>query len=194
MRMHAVLPNPLFRSEKQAALLSKLFFAKSEMSITDLSRDLGLSYPTVHREITLLLNFGILSEERVGNTSLLSPNKKSPFFLPLQQLIEVASGPSYLLEEALSEISGIQFAALFGSWVHRLKGEDGNTPRDIDLLVVGAPDVREINRACQTVGKRIGWQINSVILSEDEWREETPFLHQVKSGGLVPILGKLVQN
>ena len=188
MRISATIPTPLFRSEKQATILSTLFFSVQGISITDLSLKLEIPYPTVHREISRLLKAGILIESKVGNTSLLRPNWNSPFYAPLLALLEVTSGPVPLLKDALSLIPGLKIAYLFGSWAHRILGAIGPVPNDVDVFVIGTPDVRVVNKACKDVGKRIGWDVNVVTMSEEEWNESTPFLTQAKSGGLVPII------
>ena len=188
MRMHLSIPTPLFRSVRQAEILSTLFFSDTRISITDLGVKLEVPYPTIHREVGRLLKSGILAETRIGNTILLNPNQSSPFYRPLLALLEVTSGPVPLLQEALGPISGIEIAYLFGSWAHRLLGDIGPVPNDVDVFVIGKPDVRSVNKACKEVGQRIGWEINAVILTQTEWNENTPFLTQAKSGGLIPII------
>ena len=187
MKMLTSIPTPLFRSERQAEILATLFFSDSKLSITDLGVKLGVPYPTIHREVGRLLKSGIFIETRVGNTILLSPNQSSPFYRPVLALLEVTSGPVPLLRETLGPISGVEIAYLFGSWAHRLLGDIGPVPNDVDVFVIGNPDVRSVNKACKEVGQRIGWEINAVILTQTEWNENTPFLTQAKSGGLIPI-------
>lgn len=158
----------------------------------DLSLQLSIPYATVHREISRLLKSGLLTEgERVGNYRLFAPNKTSPFYRPLYDLILVFAGPVPLLIEELTPVPGIEWVALFGSWAQRLLGNPGGTPRDVDVLVVGTPDVRQINRACSKISKNLGWEVNPIILTRAEWHEETPFLRQVRGDGLIPVFGEL---
>lgn len=191
MRTPTLLPIPLFRSNNQAALLSALVLSDKSLSVQELSTKLNIPYPTIHREISRLLKFELVSEERVGNYRFFEPNRTSPFYPPLYDLLLVLSGPVPILKEELSQIPGIEWVALFGSWAHRLLGKTGNTPQDVDVLVVGDPDVRRVNRACTVVGKKLGWEVNPIILTHQEWVEDTPFLHQVRSEGLVPVFGYL---
>lgn len=189
MRSASVLPIPLFRSANQAALLSSLFLSEKKFSAQDLSSKLDIPYPTVHREITRLLNSGLINEERIGNYRFFEPNRLSPFYSPVRELILVISGPVPLLQQELAQIPGIEWVALFGSWAHRLLGKEGKAPHDVDLLVVGNPEVRLVNKACSAIGKKLGWEVNPIILTRQEWRQDTPFLRQVRSGGLVPVIG-----
>ncbi|MDP1720793.1 MAG: winged helix-turn-helix domain-containing protein [Candidatus Nanopelagicaceae bacterium] len=194
MRTTPVLPIPLFRSENQAALLSALFLSEKKCSVQDLSSNLEIPYPTVHREIGRLLKSGLIAEEKIGNYRYFEPNHLSPFFSPVRDLLLVVSGPVPLLRQELIHIPRIEWAALFGSWAHRLLGKEGTIPHDVDVLVVGNPDVRQVNKACSLVGKKLGWEVNPVILTRDEWAQDTPFLRQVRSDGLVPILGEIEER
>ena len=164
--------------------------SKSDKSIQDLSAQLGIPYPTIHREISRLLKSEIVTEERVGNYRFFAPNRLSPFYPSLHDLLEVFAGPVPLLRKELASVPNIEWVALFGSWAQRLLGRAGNSPQDVDVLVVGSPDVRKVTKACATVSKRLGWEVNPVILTPYEWREETPFLRQVRRDGLVPVFGK----
>lgn len=194
MRTSTVLPIPLFRSENQATLLSALFLSDKKFSVQDLSSHLEIPYPTVHREIGRLLKAELLAEEKIGNYRYFAPNRISPFFSPIRDLLLVLSGPIPLLQRELIHIQGIEWAALFGSWAHRLLGKKGEIPHDVDLLVVGNPDVRQVNKACSLVGKKLGWEVNPVVLTRHEWTEDTPFLRQVRSDGLVPVFGEIEEN
>ena len=61
-------------------------------------------------------------------------------------------------------------------------------PNDVDVIVIGDPDIQAVYKACKEVGRRIGWEVNPVIMSEFEWSENTPFLQQVKQGGLISVI------
>ena len=188
MRANPILPTPLFRSDRQAAILSTLFFSIKRISIFDLATQLEIPYPSIHREISRLLKAGILEENKVGNTSLLSANQRSPFYRPQLDLLEVTSGPIPLLRNSLGGIPGIENIYLFGSWAHRILGKDGPIPNDVDVIVIGDPDIQAVYKACKEVGRRIGWEVNPVIMSEFEWSENTPFLQQVKQSGFIPVI------
>ena len=189
MRIHSILPVPLFRSDSQASILASLFFSDNGLTVQELSKRSEIPYSTIHREISRLLKSGVLTEERVGNYRFFAPNRVSPLYAPLHDLLEVLSGPIPLLRKELTSIPGIEWVALFGSWAHRLLGKDGMAPQDVDVLVVGTPEVRQINKACSAVSKTLGWEVNPVILTHGEWIEESPFLRQIRRDGLVPIFG-----
>lgn len=86
-------------------------------------------------------------------------------FRPLRDLLEVISGPIPLLKKELLPILGIEWVALFGSWAHGLLNETDNHSKDIDVLVIGTPEIRLINKACTVVGKKLGREVNPVNLA-----------------------------
>ena len=185
---------PLFRSANQARLLTAVFMAQDPQSLSELARDLDIPYSTIHRETAQLLDAGILAERRVGNIRLLEPNTTSPFHGPLRELLEIAFGPVPLLKSEFEQISGLDAAAIFGSWAHRTLGKPGPPPADIDVLVVGAPDPAQVYDACSRVGATLRRPVNPTILTSHEWNQRTPFLNEVRNGGLLTIVGNLDED
>ena len=188
MRTAAPLLLPLFRSASQARVLSALFLAVDRMSIQTLSEHLEIPYATVHREVGRLLEAGLVTEEKVGNYRLIGPNEQSPYYRPLSELLEIASGPVPLLRKALEGVDGVREVVIFGSWAHRTLGHRGPAPEDIDVMVIGQPNVGKVYAACSSVTKKLGWPVNPTIMSVDEWHEDTPFLRNVRDGGVLNVI------
>ena len=189
MRTEAPLLLPLFRSANQERILSSVFLVESRKTIQALSLDLDIPYPTVHREVGRLLEAGLIKEEKVGNYRLIEPNRTSPYYKPLRELLEISSGPVPFLKNAFRGIRGVQKVLIFGSWAHRTLGLRGTAPEDIDVLVVGQPDIRKVYAACASVNKQLGWSVNPTIMSLDEWQADTPFLKNLRKGGVISVIG-----
>jgi len=189
MRTEAPLLLPLFRSANQEKLLSFVFLAKGQKTIQDLSTDLDIPYATVHREIGRLLEAGLLREKRMGNYRLIEPNQVSPYYKPLHELLEISAWPVALLKQVLGAVKGVEKVFIFGSWAHRFFGQRGSAPEDIDVLVIGEPDLRKVYAACSTVGKQLRLPVNPTIMSLEEWQADTPFLKNVRKGGVVNVIG-----
>ncbi len=190
MRTRAPLLAPIFRSDGQARLLSSLLLAGDELSLTDVAERADLAYPTAHREVARLIDAGILVERQVGRTRLIRANPHSPLTVPLREILTVVSGPVVLLAEEFEHIDGIQSAFLYGSFASRLRGVDGPAPLDIDVMVVGAPDVDAVYEACTRVEAAVHRPVNPTILSPSEFGAESGFLDTVRSGAIVPVIGK----
>ncbi len=165
MRTEAPLLAPIFRSDGQARLLSTLLLTGDELSLTDLAERAGLAYPTAHREVARLIDAGILSERHVGRTRLIRANDESPLVEPLREILTVVTGPVVILAEELARIDGIEAAFLYGSFAARLLGDAGPAPHDIDLMVLGAPDVDAVYEACTRVEAAVHRPVNPTILT-----------------------------
>ncbi|WP_454778379.1 winged helix-turn-helix domain-containing protein [Georgenia muralis] len=191
MRTKAPLLAPVFRSDGQARLLSTLLLTGDELSITDLARQAGLAYPTAHREVARLLEAGILHERQVGRSRLLRANDSSPLVKPLREILMVATGPVVVLAEELARIDRIESAFLYGSFAARMLGETGPAPRDVDVMVLGEPDVDAVYEACTRAEAAVHRPVNPTILTPGEFGERSAFLDDVRSGPAVVVIGEL---
>lgn len=191
MRTEPPLVAPIFRSAGQARLLAALMLSDNELGIAELATRADLAYPTAHREVTRLVDAGILRTRRVGRALQISANAHSPLVEPLREILLIASGPPVLLEHALSDIEGIEYAFIFGSFAARMLGLEGPPPQDVDVMVVGSPPPDRVYEACESVSTQVGRQVNPTILTAEEIAESTGFLDTVKSRPIVPILGEV---
>ena len=102
-------------------------------------------------------------------------------------MLKVA-GPAVVLSEALAGVRGIREAHIFGSWARRYRGEHGPSPADVDVVVVGDADPEAVEAVCMEVGRRLGLEVNAIVLSEEEWeRRASGFLRRLREGPLVQV-------
>ncbi|MEY2847380.1 MAG: hypothetical protein RI885_45 [Actinomycetota bacterium] len=182
---------PIFRSDGQARLLAALLLAGDELSVTELAERADLAYPTAHREVVRLVDAGILIERQVGRSRLIRGNPQSAIVAPLREILTIVSGPRGLLADEFARIDGIQVAFLYGSFAARLRGVGGPDPRDIDVMVIGAPEVDAVYEACARVESVVHRPVNPTILSPEEFEVESGFLHTVRSGPIVAVIGEV---
>lgn len=160
----------------------------SEFSIAELQRRTGIPQQTISREVDRLTRAGMLAVRAVGRAKLVQANADSPYFPELRGLLLKATGPAVVLGDRLRQIPGIDEAYVFGSWGRRYEGEVGPPPADVDVLVVGDADPDAVDAACAEAGRRLGLEINPVVLSEGEWRRSrSGFVRQVREGPLVQL-------
>lgn len=191
MRTGARLLAPIFRSDGQARLLATVLLGGDEMSITDVADQSDLAYPTAHREVARLLDAEILRERRVGRTRLVSANVESPLLAPLREILMIATGPVVALKDVLARLDGIESAFVYGSFAARLLGHTGPAPHDIDVMVLGEPDVDEVHEACVEVEAVVHRPVNPTILTREEFAQRSGFLDTVRSGPVVVVIGDL---
>ena len=189
MRTEPPLVAPIFRSDGQARILSALYLNDDEFSLTDLSERTDLAYATVHREVERLLAAGLAAQQHVGRTRLIRGNPDSPLFHPLQQILLIATGPLPLLTREFRDIEGIEAAFLFGSFAARMRGVEGETANDIDVMIIGTPDPDAIYDACQRVEDSVHRPVNPVITTRQEFDDDSGFHQQVRKSPVVSIVG-----
>lgn len=157
---------PLFRSPEQERLLAELFvFSEGPLTLSELARRAGTSVAGAHKEVERLEASGLVTSKSSGRSRLVEPNRVSPVYQELHGLLTKSMGPEPLLRAALSEINGIETAFIFGSWADPHQ----TAPQDIDLMVIGDPDIGEVYDSVSEVEDEVGRPINVVIRSREEW-------------------------
>ena len=77
---------------------------------------------------------------------------------------------------------------IYGSWARRYAGEVGPEPADIDLLVIGVPDVQEVRRRAEDASKELGRDVNVTVLTYEEWDDAASgFVRQLRSSPFVEL-------
>lgn len=187
---------PLFRSGNQFRLLGELFLhPERAQTIADLDQATGIPQQTVSREVNRLLAAGLLRGRRVGRLHFVQPNEANPYFPELSGLLLKALGPRSVLARHLRDARNIAEAYLFGSWARRYTGELGAPPGDIDLVIIGEPDVDQVYNACRDAGAELGQEVNPVILTPEEWKaRRSGFVRQIRSGSLVSLMDELADG
>ena len=189
MRTAAPALLPIFRSRLQGELLS-LILADPELAHTveDLARRTGQPYQTVANEIRRLQAAELLRVQTVGRTKLLRGNQDSPYLQPLTQLVLMSFGPPLVVAEEFGEVGGIQQIFIFGSWAERYAGTQGPVPRDVDVLVIGAPNRDDLFAAAERAEQRLGREVNPVVRSAEQWRTaDDGFTTQLRSSAILEI-------
>ena len=167
-----------------------LLHPEREQTIAELEQATGIPQQTVSREVGRLLNAGLLAGRRVGRLHFVKPNEASPYFPELAGLLLKALGPRSVLGERLAGMDGVEEAYLFGSWARRYEGEPGPPPGDIDVVVIGQPDVDAVYEACREAGAILGQEVNPVVLTPTEWRSSrSGFVQELRKGTLVVLRG-----
>jgi Nucleotidyltransferase domain len=127
----------------------------------------------------------------VGRTRLIRANDESRLVDPLREILTVATGPVVILAEELARIGGIESAFLYGSFAARVLGDAGPAPHDIDVMVLGTPDVDAVYEACTRVEASVHRPVNPTILTPEEFAARSGFLDNVRSGPAVAVIGEL---
>jgi len=179
---------PILRSGFQGELLAWLFLhPEREFSLTEVARRFGVSRATVMREADRFASAGLVGDRRQGNLRFIRARTDNVVAGPLAELLAVTYGPTAVLGEVLASVPGVNEAYVFGSWAARYRGQGGDVPRDVDVLVVGDADDDDLYDAARAAERRLGREVSIRRVSPKAWRESAtdPFLASVRSRPLV---------
>lgn len=177
---------PIFRSPEQERLLAELFvLADSSISLSELARRAGTSLAGAHKEVERLEAAGLVRSTSAGRSRLVEADDTAPVYPELRGLLLKTVGPQPLLRAALEEIEGIREAFIFGSWADPTE----RSPADIDLLVIGDPDVGVLYDAVSAIEADLGRPVNVTVRSPDEWdKSEGAFERSVRDGPRIELI------
>lgn len=187
-RGSAVTLLPLFRSQTQALVLTRLLLGPGEESLTDLAGAVGAYKNAVKHEVDRLETAGLVSSRHVGRSRLVSVSAAEPVRSILLDLVLHTYGPLHVIGEELSSVAGITAAFIYGSWAARYAREPGPAPGDIDVLVVGDPDRDDLFEAVGQATARLGKEVNVHVVTAAAWaKPKGAFLESVQARPRVEI-------
>jgi DNA-binding transcriptional ArsR family regulator len=179
---------PILRSGFQGEMLAWLFLhPEQEFSLTELAGRFGVSRPTVMREADRFASAGLVADRRQGNLRFVRARTDNVVAGPLAELLAVTYGPTAVLGEILASVPGVDEAWVYGSWAARYRGQGGDVPRDVDVLVVGDADDDDLCEAARAAERALGREVSIRRVSAQAWRESSsdPFLASVRSRPMV---------
>ncbi|HKY51750.1 MAG TPA: nucleotidyltransferase domain-containing protein [Candidatus Limnocylindria bacterium] len=182
--------HPLVRSEAAARILALLTaLPGEELHTNEIMRRTQTNANAAQRALERLEAGGVLRSRRLGNLRLWSITREHPLYASLRDLFGRTRGIPMLLQEKLSEDSGIALAFLFGSYV--TARDDPSS--DIDLFVVGKPNAVTLDRVTEEVAKQLRRQVNVVAWTPQDLGTPTPaqraFLESVTSRPKIWLIG-----
>jgi predicted nucleotidyltransferase len=159
-----------------------------EWTIEDLARRTSHPRQTVANEIRRLEGAGLVLVRAFGRTKLLRANAGNAYFEPLARLALMSFGPPLVIGEEFRGLGGVERVFIYGSWAARYSGEQGPTPHDVDVLVIGTPDRDDVYEAARRAEERLGREVNTTIRKAGQWEAaEDGFTRQLRSSPLVEI-------
>ena len=182
---------PLLRSRAQGDILAWIMLHPDEAySLAEIGRAVGVSAPTVMREVDRLAAAGLVREVRRGNQRLVQADTDNVVFASLAQLMAVTFGPLPVLRELLTPVDGIREAYVYGSWAARYAQQAGPVPADIDVLVIGTADPDDLDAIAEVARQRLGREVNIRRVRPSAWdaAETDPFKATVTSRPMIALV------
>jgi len=159
----------LFTKTQQAIL--RLLFLNTDQSyhLRGIIRKSDIGQGTIQRELKRLTEAGIIHREKVGQQSMYRANRDCPIFPELHTLVIKTFGVTDRLSAALMPLKDrIQVAVVYGSFARG----DETGKSDIDLLIVGDFDLREVVKSLGALQQTVGREINPTLYKPDEYRRK----------------------
>ncbi len=157
-------------------------------TLHELVEALGSPQSSVHRELGRAEAAGIVRRDRAGRPHRFSAAVDDAFYEPLASLLRRSVGVEEQLRESLDR-PDVRAAVIYGSWVAGTRRPDS----DVDVLVVGDADLRELRRLVRPIGKSAGRTIDLTVLPESEFRrllsERSSFARRVLEGPVTSLIG-----
>lgn len=182
---------PLFRSEMQMRMLALLLLQpERNWTLQELSDALSAPRSSVHRELERAEAAGIITRDSSARPHRFSAATDDSFVEPLTSLLQRSVGVEGELRAALNRID-VTAAVIYGSWTAGKRRPDS----DIDVLVVGDADLRELRRVVRPIGKRAARTIDLTVMSTDEFArladKQSSFTRRVLEGPVTLLVGDL---
>ena len=171
MRSNAPALLPIFRTQTQGEILALVLDQpEREWTVSELATATGAALTSVQSEIGRLESGDLLLSRKVGRTRLVRANTKNPITEPLTQVALLSFGPKVVIAQEFASLPA-EHIIIFGSWAARFAGIAGETPEDIDVLVVSDSVKRaDVYAAAERAQEKLGRPVNPVIRSAAAWQ------------------------
>ena len=134
--------------------------------LKEILQEASIGVGTVKRELSRMVDAGMLELTKRGNQHHYQANKSCPVYPELVGLVRKTLGVSESLRQALKPLADrIQWAFIFGS----IASGNAKQGSDVDLMVVGDLDFEETVRTLYPVQEAIGREINPKVYRPPEW-------------------------
>lgn len=169
------------KSKIRRDLLSLFYTNPSQKYyLRELQRILGYSAGSIRRELLKFKKDSLFITEKVGNLLYYSLNTGHPLFKELKSIVSKTVGVEGSLKKALSSVKGIKVAFIYGSFA---SGKE-NATSDIDLLIIGDPDISLVNEKLAKLERRLKREINISVHNMKEYQRR----RKDKSGFILELL------
>lgn len=156
-----------------------------DFTATQLAQQAGTPLSTAHRELTRLVEAGLVLARPVGRSRLLRANTDHRGARALTDLLLGSFGPLVVVSEEFDRVEGAELVVVFGSWAARHAGVDGPPPGDVDVMVVGEVDRARVYDAAERSEQRLALPVNPVVRRPAQWsappHEQDPLVQQVRA-------------
>jgi predicted nucleotidyltransferase len=190
MRNSSILDS-LFPRVRQGILAATLTRPDKWWYLSELADSVRTSPSSLQRELSALVQSGILEQRRDGRRVYFKAETRSPVFVDLRGLLEKTAGLVPTLQNLLRPFEDeISAAFVYGS----IARKEEHATSDIDLMAIGSVGLAELSPGLRKAEKQLGREINVTNYSVREFRRKIRrhdhFLTGVLKSGIQFVIGE----
>ncbi|HEV8262118.1 MAG TPA: nucleotidyltransferase domain-containing protein [Burkholderiales bacterium] len=153
----------LFGAYRRQILALLLLRPDESFYVREIGRLTGVPAGSLHRELKLLGDAGLLLRSVAGNQVRYQVDRACPIQEELAGIFRKTAGLADVLREALAPIAGkIRVAFIFGSVA---QGKERATS-DVDVLVVGSASFAAVVAVLSRASERLRRELNPVVMTK----------------------------
>ena len=153
----------LFGAYRRQILALLLLRPDESFYVREIARLTGVPAGSLHRELALLCESGLLLRSTSGNQVRYQVDRACPIQEELAGIFRKTAGLADVLREALAPLAAkIRLAYVFGSVA---QGKE-RPASDVDVLVVGAVSFAAVVEALSAAGERLRREVNPVVMTK----------------------------
>ncbi|BES73219.1 hypothetical protein RE428_42370 [Marinobacter nanhaiticus D15-8W] len=185
------LADALFAGTRQKVLRILFLHPEETFSIAELIEQAGAGSGAVQREISRLVDSGLVAVTMDRRQKRYTANQKAPVYPELASLVAKTLGPVQQVERALDPIEDqLVLALIYGSVARNSDHADS----DIDLMIVSdSLTLEDVFNVLEPVEASLMRTINPTLYKCDEFErrraEDNPFLRKVLGGQYILLKG-----
>ncbi len=157
----------LFGAYRRQILALLLLRPDESFYVREIGRLTGVPAGSLHRELKLLCDAGLLLRSVAGNQVRYQLDRACPIQEELAGIFRKTSGLADVLREALAPLADkIRLALIFGSVA---RGKE-RTTSDVDVLVVGSVSFAAVVEVLSRAGARLRREVNPVVMTVADFK------------------------
>ena len=162
---------PLLLGRTRSAVLGALpLHPEDSLHVRELARLTGASAGSLHRELRMLADAGLLRRQEVGRQVHYRANEASPVFEELAGLLRKTAGLADVLRDALEPLAGkIALALVCGS----MAAGTQRPTSDVDVMVIGTVGFGDVVRALAPAQSTLRRDVNPTVMTARDFAERS---------------------
>lgn len=180
----------LFGAYRRQILSLLLLHPEDNFYVRQIGRLSGVPAGSLHRELKLLSEAGLLVRTQAGNQVRYQANRDCPIYEELAGIFRKTAGLADVLREALEPlVHKIELAFIFGS----VAGGKERPGSDVDVMVIGSASFEFVVEALTRTQGQLRRDVNPVVMTRAKFkakhRDEDRFVTRIAREPKIFLIG-----